>query len=113
GVPGIGPKTAAKLLQEFGSLDNILANLDKVPGKKQESLRAAAKAVELSRQLVRLDTNVPLPLEWDAWRLREPDVPRLLELFREWGFRTMAEQVRAAARLTPAAVAPEVAEPEA
>src|SRR5206468_26557 len=55
GVPGIGLKTAAKLLQEFGTLDNILANIDRIPGaKKQENLRLFSEKVQLSRQLVRL-----------------------------------------------------------
>src|SRR6202011_6214659 len=74
GVPGIGVKTAAKLLQEFGSLDNILANIDRIPGaKKQESLRASADLVRLGRQLVRLATDVPLEMDWEGWRLQEPD----------------------------------------
>jgi DNA polymerase-1 len=95
GVPGVGDKTAAKLLQDFGTLDNLLANVDKVPGaKRQENLRAAGPIVALSRQLVRLDTDVPIPLEWDSWKLRAPDADALLALFQEWGFRGLADQVR-------------------
>src|SRR5437763_1543541 len=67
GVPGIGIKTAARLLQDFGTLDNILANVDRVPGaKKQESLRAAAPTIERTRTLVRLAADVPLAMDWDA-----------------------------------------------
>src|SRR5439155_22610076 len=96
GVPGIGIKTAAKLLQEFGTLDNILANIDKVPGaKKQEALRASAEKVLISRKLVTLDVNVQLELDWKGWRLRAWNAPRLLEHFKEWGFRSFADQVRA------------------
>jgi DNA polymerase-1 len=99
GVPGIGLKTAGKLLQDFGTLENILANIDKVPGaKKQENLRAFVDKVELGRQLIRLKTDVDLPLDWDAWRLHDMDAPRLLALFREWGFRGFADQVRALSR---------------
>ncbi len=99
GVPGIGIKTAGKLLQDFGTLENILANIDKVPGaKKQESLRAFVDKVEMTRNLVRLRTDVEVPLDWDGWRLHEMDSPRLLSLFREWGFRGFAEQVRSASR---------------
>jgi DNA polymerase-1 len=95
GVPGIGLKTAAKLLQEYGTLDNVLANIDRIPGvKRQENLRAAADTVRQGRQLLRLATDVPLPLDWEAWRLREWDAPRLLALFQEWGFRRFAEQMR-------------------
>src|SRR5260370_11476127 len=95
GVPGIGLKTGAKLLQEFDTLDNLLANIDKVAGaKKQENLRAAAAVVQLSRRLVRLATDVPIEMDWESWRLHEPDVPRLLKLFQEWGFHRFADQVR-------------------
>src|SRR6266481_5534318 len=66
GVPGIGLKTAAKLLQEFGTLDNILANIDRIPGaKKQDNLRAFREKADLTRRLVRLDTQVPLEMDWE------------------------------------------------
>ncbi|HYV39127.1 MAG TPA: DNA polymerase I, partial [Gemmataceae bacterium] len=97
GVVGIGPKTATKLLQEFGTVDNLLANIDKVAGaKKQENLRAFIPNKERNRDLVTLKTDVPMPLAWDEWSLREWDVPRLLALFKEWGFRSFADQVRSA-----------------
>jgi DNA polymerase-1 len=106
GVPGVGVKTAAKLLQEYGTLENILANADKIPGaKRQENLRAAADKIALSRQLVRLVTDVPMAFDWESWRLQEWDAPRLLALFREWGFRTFAEQVRSQSRVTVEAAA--------
>ncbi|MBL8797708.1 MAG: DNA polymerase I, partial [Planctomycetia bacterium] len=71
GVPGIGEKTAAKLLQEFGTVENILANVDRISGKKrQENLRAFAPLVERTRNLVRLKTDVPIPLDWEAWKLQ-------------------------------------------
>jgi DNA polymerase-1 len=94
GVPGIGEKTAATLLKEFGTLDNILANIERVPGpKKQENLRTWAAQGQISRQLVRLDTNVPIALDWEGWRLRPWDEAALLSLFRNWGFRSLAAQV--------------------
>jgi len=107
GVAGIGEKTAAKLLQEFGTLDNLLANIDKVPGaKKQENLRAAVATMPLTRKLVQLDTHVPLNTDWDGWRVQPWDEKRLLELFREWGFRSFADQVRQAS-VSPGSSAPE------
>src|SRR5712692_5150986 len=85
GVPGIGLKTAAKLLQEHGTIDNILANIDRIPGaKRQEMLRASRDKVQLSKTLVRLDTDVPMNLDWEGWRVRPPDVNRLVDRFREW-----------------------------
>jgi DNA polymerase I len=101
GVPGIGVKTAAKLLQEFDTLDNLLANINRVAGaKRQENLRASGSILEMSRQLVRLADDVPAPLEWDAWRLKEIDAAKMLDLCRELGFRGFAEEVRETAKST-------------
>jgi len=98
GVAGIGEKTAAKLLQQFGTVDQLLANIERVAGaKKQENLRQAVPEMPRNRELVTLKTDVPVDLTWDQWRLQEGDAPRMLQLFKEWGFRTFAEQVRAAA----------------
>ncbi len=96
GVPGIGIKTAAKLLQEFGTLDKLLANIDKVPGaKKQENLRAlCGDRLDMCRKLISLDRAVPVERDWDGWQLGDWDAPRLLELFQEWGFHRFADQVR-------------------
>jgi DNA polymerase-1 len=103
GVPGIGEKTAAALLKEFGTLDNILADVERVPGaKKQENLRAWAAHEQISRQLVRLATDVALDFDWDGWRLQPWDKSRLLSLFRGWGFRTFAAQVQADDTAAPA-----------
>jgi DNA polymerase-1 len=107
GVPGIGEKTAAKLLQEFGTVENILANIDRISGKKrQENLHAFTGKVELTRNLVRLKTDVAIPLDWDAWKLQPPDVPKFVALCREWGFRRLAEQVAAGAASEPSVPAP-------
>jgi DNA polymerase-1 len=97
GVPGCGPKTAAKWLQQYGTLDNLVAHADEVGGPKlKESLKKAIAdgTLELSRRLVRLDTRVPMPLDWDGWKRREWDGQRLLELFQEFGFRGFANKVR-------------------
>jgi len=96
GGSGIGIKTGAKLLQGLGTLGNVLATIGKVPGaKQQEALRASAEKVLISRKLVTLDVNVQLELDWKGWRLRAWNAPRLLEHFKEWGFRSFADQVRA------------------
>jgi DNA polymerase-1 len=95
GVPGIGVKTAAKLLQEFDTLDNLLANTARVTGKKRESLETSGEIVKLSRSLVRLDTNMDIPLTWHAWKIHPIDTPRMLTLCKEWGFHSLANQVRA------------------
>lgn len=107
GVPGIGIKTAAKLLAEHGTLDKLIetaAQLAQQNGKAKKvgsltprlaaNLIATAEKARLSRQLVRLETNVPLALDWDSWRLQEPDAPRLLKHFQDWGFRGFANEIR-------------------
>jgi DNA polymerase-1 len=100
GIPGIGLKTAAKLLQEYDTLDNVLTHVDEIPGaKRQENLRAAGPIVGQSRQLVTLATDVPLQLDWEYWKVQEWDAPRLGALFREWGFHRFADQVREASRI--------------
>jgi DNA polymerase I len=94
GVPGIGEKTAAQLLQQFGTLENVLASIDKISGKKrQENLRAAGTTIQLTRQLVTLNDHVPVNLDWDNWRVQPPDVDQFHALCRELGFRTLATMV--------------------
>jgi DNA polymerase-1 len=95
GVPGIGLKTASTLLQQYQTVDSILANIDRIPGqKRQENLRAAVSTIPLSRRLVRLATDVPVDLNWEGWKVRNWDARTLLALFQEWGFRSFADQVR-------------------
>ncbi len=98
GVPGVGPKTAAKWLQQYGTLDDLVKHADEVGGPKlKEALKKsiADGTLELSRKLVRLDARVPLAFDWDGWRRRDWDGQRLLELFQEFGFRGFANKVRA------------------
>ena len=106
GSPGIGPKTAAQFLQTYGTLDNLMAHLDEIKGKKQENLRAFLPQLPLTRKLVTLDTNAPVAVAWDAWRIQPWNAPKLLELFRGWGFHRLADLVRASAeRAAPVVVA--------
>ncbi len=93
GVAGIGPKTATELLQQFGSVDALYPRLNEVKSDKlRTSLRAAEEIVRRNQRLIRLrEEQPPLPLEQFA--LRAPDTNRLRELFTEWGFKTLLEQV--------------------
>jgi DNA polymerase I len=94
GVPGIGIKTGAKLLQEFGTLDNLLGRLAEVPGKKGESIQASLPYLETTRKLVRLATDVPIDLKWDEWRLQPINNAQVQAFFQEWGFHTLLRQFR-------------------
>jgi DNA polymerase I len=106
GVPGVGEKTAAKLLQQYGTLDNVVTHVDEIKqAKLKENLKAAVASGELekSRSLVRLDVHVPIEIDWDGWRLGAWDGQRLLELMHGFGFRRFADQVRATLKVKGAA----------
>jgi len=96
GVPGIGPKTATKLIAQYGSLDNLLAHVDEVGGKVGESLRAnKAKALK-SRGLVRLDSSAPLEISIEACRISESfGNPTVVALFRDLGFNQFIDDLAA------------------
>lgn len=91
GVPKVGPKTAKTLLATFGTLDHVLANADKAPGKKlQENLIAFADQARMSRELVRLRTDLPLDIDFEAARVQIPDRATLHEFFKLLNFRRFA-----------------------
>ena len=93
GVPGVGPKGAVALLKEFGDLDNLVRHLDSI---KRESVRKAIvehqQELELSKKLVTIDCNVEMEVSFAQLERREPDTPRLLRLFRELEFASLADQ---------------------
>lgn len=93
GAPGVGPKTAAKYLEEFGSLEALHAALGTIKGKKGDVLRDNWNKVELSRQLVRLRDDVPVALDWQAWKLAPINPVPASAFFREMGFRALTRQV--------------------
>ncbi len=87
GVPGIGPKTAAKLLNEIGDLGTLLADPSRVAAKKaREGLEAHAETVRLGRQLIALREDVPLAIDWDDYRVSGYDTKALIALCQECGF---------------------------
>jgi len=97
-VPGVtkcGPKTAAKWLAEYGTLDGVIANADKIGGKIGEYLREALPRLPLSRELVTIKCDVPLELAVTDLHLRERDVPRLRELFTRYEFKAALKDLDA------------------
>src|SRR5690606_22466565 len=94
GVKGIGAKTAVQLLQQFGSLDGILANLDQIKGKRRENLEAAKEQLPLSRALVTLRSDADIRFDLEEATLGPIDLDAVLRLFRELGFRRHQEEVR-------------------
>src|SRR5437868_2065044 len=87
GVPKVGPKTAAKWLNEYGTLDNLLAHEDRIEGKVGESLRASRTSLALSRELAKIRCDLELPIGIDALQRREPDPARLREIYTRLALR--------------------------
>jgi DNA polymerase-1 len=90
GVPGVGPKTAADLLKQFGSVENLFARLDEVKSEKlRASLRASADAVKRNLGLVKLRDDLPCDFSPEEMAEKPVDAGRLRELFARWGFKGM------------------------
>ncbi|MDP7035508.1 MAG: DNA polymerase I [Planctomycetota bacterium] len=88
GIPGVGPKTAKKLLLEFETLEAVLASADQVRGKKlQERLRDHQDQALLSRELATINVQAPVEFQPDTCRRQSPDLNRLTEIFETLGFR--------------------------
>jgi len=94
GVHGIGEKTAAALIQQFGSVEALLERLDEAPPKVRTALAAAGDQVRQSKQLATLVADVPVAVDWTAIRRQEPDRARVEPLFRELEFRLLLERLR-------------------
>ena len=96
GVKGIGEKGAAKLIQEWGSLDALLESATEIKAKRaREGLTEHAEEARLSRELARLRTDVPLEIDWDELAVRDPDRARLREIYRRLGFTRLLETLGA------------------
>ena len=91
GVPGVGPKTGAKLIRKYGTAQEVLAHAEEQSPKLSENLAAFRDQVELTRQLVRLDPDVPFDLDLDACRVHAPDPSKVAPLFDEFGFRSFLD----------------------
>jgi len=93
GVPGVGPKTAVKLLKQFGTLEGILAGTDQLKGKQKENLENFADQARLSYRLATIDLNVPIQFDAERYILEPFNKPKLEELFKELEFRSLATQI--------------------
>lgn len=93
GVPGIGPKTAAKLLATYDNLDTLIANVDALKGKQQERIRAHAEQARLSKTLATIQLDVPIEVDWEHLRLPPPSKDRLVPLFVEFEFRSLGKRM--------------------
>ena len=92
GCPGVGPKTATKLIAEFGSIDSILENSAKIKGKLREKVEGAVDDIRMSKFLATIRTDVPIDLDLDTLKLQEPDTTRLTEIFTELEFKSLLDK---------------------
>lgn len=93
GCPGVGEKTAAKLINEFGSVDNLLANTDKLKGKMKEKVEGAVDDIKMSKFLATIRTDVPLDLDLEKLKLEKPNEEKLTKIFEELEFKTLANKM--------------------
>ena len=107
GIPGIGPKTAAQLLQEFGDLDTLLARADEIKQqKRRENIIANREQALLSRQLVTLKTDTPLDTPLDELQLEPQDGPRLIAFLKAMEFNALTRRVAEACNCDASAIEP-------
>src|SRR5690606_6752545 len=94
GAPGIGPKTACQLLEEYGDLDTLLARADEIKQpKRRESIINNADLIRVSRELVTLKTDTPVEVPLEELGVSEPDPKPLLDFLKEMEFRTLVRRI--------------------
>ncbi|MBF1635311.1 MAG: DNA polymerase I [Prevotella sp.] len=89
GCPGVGEKTAAKLINQFGSIDNMLQHTDEIKGKLREKVENAVEDIKMSKFLATIRTDVPMKLDLDELKVEEPDETKLRAIFEELEFKTL------------------------
>ena len=93
GCPGVGEKTALKLITEFGSIENLLANTDQLKGALKKKVEEHTEEIKFSRFLATIKRDVPIELDMDSLLVKEPDEEKLRTLFEELEFRNLADRV--------------------
>ena len=93
GIAGVGEKTAAKLLAEYGTLENVLANADNIKGAMGEKIREGKEDAIMSKKLATIITNVPVEFHEEDFRLKEWNKEILKEVFAELEFKTLGKRI--------------------
>ena len=93
GIPGVGEKTAAKLLKLYDTLEGVLENADKITGSMGEKVRAGKKSAIMSKKLATIITNVPVTFHEEDFRLKEKNKSALAEIFNELEFKTLGKRI--------------------
>lgn len=96
GVPGVGEKTALKLLHEYGTVEGVFENIDNITGRKlKENLESHREDAFMSKQLATIDRNVPIEASLEDMKLKGGNPARLRELFAEFGFKSLMDKLKA------------------
>jgi len=101
GVPDVGPKTALGWIQKYGSLENLYEHVDEIKGKRGDNLRRFKDQAELSRELVTIDCNVPVDVDYDNFELSKFNETKLKKIFTELGFNRLLAQLGMTAEPSP------------
>lgn len=101
GCPGVGEKTAAKLINQFGSIDNLLRHTDEIKGKLRDKIENAVEDIKMSKLLATIRTDVPLQLSLDELKVEQPDEVKLRRIFEELEFKTLANKLLNKSELKP------------
>ena len=101
GCPGVGEKTAAKLINQFGSIDNLLRHTDEIKEKLREKIENAVEDIKMSKLLATIRTDVPLQLSLDELKVEQPDEVKLRRIFEELEFKTLANKLLNKSELKP------------
>ncbi|MDQ6892704.1 MAG: DNA polymerase I [Acidobacteriota bacterium] len=104
GVPGVGQVTAKKWISQYGSLDALYEHRDEIKGKVGESLRQNRDAATLSRRLVDIPTDLPIPFDPERLRCADPDFPTLKDIFVRLEFHSLAAEIQGESAAAPDAV---------
>ena len=95
GAPGIGEKTSKKLINEFGSIENLFENIDALKGKQKENIENNKDLIRLSKELATIDQNVEVPVtDFDEFKRKEVNLEKLTAIFNELEFRTLMQRLR-------------------
>ena len=113
GIPGVGEKTAMKLLSQYGSVEEVIENADKIGGKMAEKIKAGAESAILSKQLATIITDVPVTFHEEDFCIKAPNKEQLAEIFTELEFKTLGKRILGDGFATTAASAEPASPPKA
>ena len=93
GVPGIGEKTGVKLIQEYKSLENVIANIENLKGSTKKKIEENQEIALLSKRLATIFRDIPFDMDMDDLKIKEKDEDKVLEMFNKYGFKTLISRI--------------------